>query len=157
MAEAGIHADAPGRGWRHRLFAAGFSAITATRADRWLAPIAQGAGVVLTLHHVRPAQPRGFSPNRFLEITPEFLETTIAATRSAGFEFVAIDALCERLAGRARGKPFAVLTFDDGYRDNLEHAWPILRRAGVPWTVYVVPDFLDGNGRLWWIELERAI
>jgi peptidoglycan/xylan/chitin deacetylase (PgdA/CDA1 family) len=157
MDEVKGHADAPPRDWRHKVFAAGFSAIAATRADRWLAPIAQGAGVILTLHHVRPAQPRGFAPNRFLEITPEFLDTMIAATRRAGFDFVAMDDVCERLATPSRRKPFAVLTFDDGYRDNLEHAWPILRRNDVPWTVYVVPDFLDGTGRLWWIELERVI
>lgn len=149
--------DAPKRDWRHKLFAAGFSAIAATRADRWLAPFAQGAGVILTLHHVRPAQPGSFSPNRFLEITPAFLETVITSTRRAGFEFIGMNESLERLANPSRRRPFAVLTFDDGYRDNLEHAWPILRRNRVPWTVYVVPDYLDGSGRLWWIELERAI
>jgi peptidoglycan/xylan/chitin deacetylase (PgdA/CDA1 family) len=157
MVEGKVHGDTPPRDWRHKVFAAGFSAIAATGADRWLAPIAQGAGVILTLHHVRPEQPRAFSPNRFLEVTPEFLEATIATTRRAGFEFIAMEDVCERLTGPSRGKPFAVMTFDDGYRDNLEHAWPILRRKGVPWTVYVVPDFLNGTGRLWWIELERAI
>jgi peptidoglycan/xylan/chitin deacetylase (PgdA/CDA1 family) len=157
MAQATLRADAPTRDWRHRIFAAGFSAIAATRADRWLAPFAQGAGVILTLHHVRPAQRRSFSPNGFLEITPEFLETMIATTRRAGFEFIGIDEVPERLISPARRRPFAVLTFDDGYRDNLEHAWPILRRNEVPWTVYVVPDFLNGSGRLWWVELEQAI
>src|SRR5262249_25193940 len=49
------------------------------------------------------------------------------------------------------------MTFDDGYRDNLEHAWPVLRRHRAPWTLFVTTDFVDGHGRLWWLELEEAI
>lgn len=142
---------------RHTLFDAGFSVIAATRADHWLRPVAQGKGVILTLHHVRPWNERAFAPNRFLEITPGFLEETIAAVLRAGFEFVPIDDVPERLCETRRRPPFAVLTFDDGYRDNLQYAWPILQRGKIPWTIYVVPEFLDGNGILWWIELERLV
>jgi|GEM_PF-4266152 len=36
-----------------------------------------------------------------------------------------------------------VLTFDDGYRDVFEHAWPVLREAGVPFTVFLTTGFVD--------------
>ncbi|KMO20307.1 polysaccharide deacetylase family protein [Methylobacterium platani] len=142
---------------RHRLFHAGFAAIAATGADRWLAPLARGCGVILTFHHVRPdAPPPGaYAPNRLLSITPAFLDRTLAALRARGFSVVPLSELPRRLG--AGGPPFAVLTFDDGYRDNLEHAVPVLRRHGAPWTLYVTHDFATGTGRLWWIELERAI
>ena len=141
---------------RHDLIRAGFAAIAASRADRWLAPVARGAGVILTFHHVRPeAGRRGFAPNRLLSITPDFLDRTIALVRAKGFEIVPLDAVPDRLA--TGGRPFAAMTFDDGYRDNLVHAAPVLRRHGTPWTLFVTSDFAEGRGRLWWIELEEAV
>lgn len=141
---------------RHRLFEAGFRTIAATGADRWLAPLARGRGVILTFHHVRPEAPGAYAPNRLLAITPAFLDHVLTTLRRRGFAVIGLDAVPDRLAGTA-GAPFAVLTFDDGYRDNVEHAAPILRRHGVPWTLFVTSDFAGGRGRLWWLELERAI
>jgi peptidoglycan/xylan/chitin deacetylase (PgdA/CDA1 family) len=42
------------------------------------------------------------------------------------------------------------LTFDDGYRDQLELAAPILARLGLPATFFLVPGLLDGTARPWW-------
>ncbi|MCC5976571.1 MAG: polysaccharide deacetylase family protein [Salinarimonas sp.] len=134
----------------------GLRAIDWSRADIWLAPVARGDGVILMFHHVRPATFGAFAPNRLLEITPEFFETVLQMVQSAGFEFIGLDALPERLA-KGGSRPFAVLTFDDGYRDNAEHALPILRRHGAPATFYITTGFADGHGRLWWLELEEAI
>jgi peptidoglycan/xylan/chitin deacetylase (PgdA/CDA1 family) len=52
---------------------------------------------------------------------------------------------------------FVCLTFDDGYRDNLQHAWPILKEAGVPFAIYVPTSFPDRLGELWWLVLEAVI
>lgn len=142
---------------RHRLFDAAFRAIAVTAADRWLAPVAQGLGVILTFHHVHPDQPAPYAPNRLLTITPDFLDQVLAHLRVRGFSVIGLDAVPERLAQGGEGGPFAVLTFDDGYRDNVEHALPVLHRHGAPWTLFVTSDFAEGQGRLWWIELERAI
>ena len=144
-------------GWRSWCFAAGFAAIETTRADRWLRWAAQGPGVILTLHRVRPWREKSFAPNRFLEITPEFLGRVISLLRQDGFDVVPLDEVPARLESKRRRRPFAVITFDDGYRDNLEHAWPILKRHGAPWTVFIAPDFVEGRGRLWWLELEESI
>jgi peptidoglycan/xylan/chitin deacetylase (PgdA/CDA1 family) len=47
--------------------------------------------------------------------------------------------------------PLAVaLTFDDGYRDQLELAAPMLARLGLPATFFLVPGLLDGAARPWW-------
>jgi peptidoglycan/xylan/chitin deacetylase (PgdA/CDA1 family) len=144
-------------GLRQQLYAAAFQVIAATGADRWLRPAARGSGVILMFHHVRPAPPRDFAPNRLLEITPEFLDVTLAMLHSTGFDLIAMDDLPSRLQDGRDARPFAVLTFDDGYRDNVEHALPVLRRRAAPWTLFVTTDFADGKGRLWWLELERAV
>ncbi|AWN37958.1 polysaccharide deacetylase family protein [Methylobacterium radiodurans] len=142
---------------RHRLFEAGFRAVAATGADRWLAPVARGRGLILTFHHVRPEPPAAFAPNRLLAITPDFLDLTLGMLRARGFALCTLDEIPERLAQREAGPPFCALTFDDGYRDNAVHAAPVLARHGAPWTLFVASDFAGGEGRLWWVELERAV
>ncbi|MGB7178769.1 MAG: polysaccharide deacetylase family protein, partial [Xanthobacteraceae bacterium] len=47
--------------------------------------------------------------------------------------------------------------FDDGYRDTLQWAYPILKEAHVPFAVYVPTSFPDRLGELWWLVLEAVI
>lgn len=142
---------------RHHAFSAVFKAIAATGADRWGRGLAQGAGVILTLHHVRPQGPGGFRPNGLLEITPDFLDRALTLIRAEGYDLVSLDEALARLAAPRKGRFFVALTFDDGYRDNVEHAWPVLAKHGAPWTLFVTPGFADRTARLWWLELEEAI
>lgn len=142
---------------RHKAIAAAFKLMAATGADRWSRGFAQGAGVILTLHQVRPRQARGFAPNALLEIATEFLDTTLGLVRAEGYDIVSLDEALLRLQSPKRGRFFVALTFDDGYRDNVEHAWPVLAKHGAPWTLFVTPGFADRTARLWWIELEEAI
>lgn len=50
----------------------------------------------------------------------------------------------------------AAITFDDGYRDNLEVAAPLLREAGLPATFFVATGFLDG-GVMWNDRIIEAV
>jgi peptidoglycan/xylan/chitin deacetylase (PgdA/CDA1 family) len=142
---------------RHKAFSAAFAAIAATGADRWGRGLAQGLGVILTLHHVRPARAEGFQPNGLLEITPDFLDMVLGLIRAEGYDILPMDMVPARLADPRPDRFFVVLSFDDGYRDNLDHAWPILARHQAPWTLYVTPGFAERTARLWWRELEEAI
>lgn len=124
---------------------------------RLLAPVARGSGVIFTLHNVREGEPEAFSPNRILAVTPAFLEAAIDETIAAGYDIVSLDAAADRLASGARGRPFACFTFDDGYRDNRELAYPIFKRRQLPFAIYIPTNYPDGTGDLWWVSLEGAI
>jgi peptidoglycan/xylan/chitin deacetylase (PgdA/CDA1 family) len=49
------------------------------------------------------------------------------------------------------------LTFDDGYRDNLENAVPALVELGLPATFFLTTQALEGGTEYWWDALERAL
>lgn len=46
-----------------------------------------------------------------------------------------------------------MITFDDGYRDNYELAFPVLKAAGVGATFFVTTRFLDEGALAWWDEI----
>lgn len=66
----------------------------------------------------------------------------------------ALDAL---YAGETLPRRAVCLTFDDGYRDNLDLAVPLLRRYGLPATFFLVPAFLDQARGAWWETLGWAL
>jgi peptidoglycan/xylan/chitin deacetylase (PgdA/CDA1 family) len=133
------------------------SALHYSGADSMIAPLTRGIGAVLMLHHVQPEKPNAFEPNRILRVTPDFLEQVITQVADSGFEIVSLDEAHFRLIEGDYGKPFICFTFDDGYRDILEYAYPIFKRHGLPFAVYVPTEYADGNGDLWWLALEKVI
>ena len=144
---------------RDGLIGAGFSLLGRTGLHRVAAPAFRGLGGILMMHRVRPYSSRAFEPNRLLEISPEFLDAVLVRLRRAGYRLLSLDAAINevRSGGRTDRAPFAVLTFDDGYRDQLWHAVPVLTRHEAPFTFYVTPGFMERRARLWWIELEEAV
>jgi peptidoglycan/xylan/chitin deacetylase (PgdA/CDA1 family) len=140
-----------------KLLKAALSALHYTGADGLLSHFTSGNGVIFMLHSVTPGAPQDFEPNRILKITPQFLEAVILQVREAGFDIIAMDDVPERLKSGGAARPFAVFTLDDGYKDNRDHAYPVFKRLGVPFTIYVATDFADGKGDLWWLTLEEAI
>jgi len=143
--------------FRNNVIRAGLGALYFSGAYYLLRPIFSGVGAIFMLHHVRPARDAEFAPNRHLEVTPDFLRAMLAHLQSRDIEIVGIDELHQRLTMRNFSRRFACLTFDDGYRDNRDHALPVMREFNAPFTVFVASDFAEGKGRLWWIALERVI
>jgi len=70
--------------------------------------------------------------------------------------------LGETIAGLAAGtmtprRRMVSITFDDGYRDNLTEALPVLQRQRLPFTVFVTTGGLEANEPFWWDRIGAAI
>lgn len=142
---------------KRAIIRSGLEALYFSGAHRFMRPVLGGVGAILMLHHVRPARLDGFQPNRLLEITPDFLEHVVGRLARMKVDFVSLDEVYRRLSERDFRRRFVAFTFDDGYRDNKDYAYPILKRHGIPFAVYVPTSFPDRLGELWWAALEAVI
>lgn len=143
--------------FRNNVIRAGLGALYFTGAHYLLRPIFSGVGAIFTLHHVRPCRDAEFQPNRHLEVAPDFLRAMLAHLRSRGIDIITMDEVHQRLIEHNFSRRFACFTLDDGYRDTRDFALPVMREFDAPLAVYVVSDFAQGTGRLWWIALETVV
>jgi peptidoglycan/xylan/chitin deacetylase (PgdA/CDA1 family) len=136
---------------------AGLETLYFSGMHHWLRPLLGGVGSILTLHHVRPARPEGFQPNRLLEVTPDFLEGLVHRLARARIDVVSLDEMHRRFIEGNFRRRFVCLTFDDGYKDFLRWAYPVLRKYKLPFAMYIATSFPDRLGELWWVALEAVI
>ncbi|UGY17341.1 polysaccharide deacetylase family protein [Bradyrhizobium septentrionale] len=87
--------------------------------------------------------------------SPDFLEYSLKWLRQEGWEIVSLDTCLEQLAADTQPHRYAVLTFDDGYRDNVATALPILERHNAPFTVYVPTGAVTRTLQPWWLGLRE--
>lgn len=119
---------------------------------------AQGLLYVLTYHRVdEPGRDPDLDPH-LISATPREFERQVSMLSEA-CRVVGTDDVLRALDGGAPLPARAVLvTFDDGYEDFETYAWPILRRHGVPATLFVPTDYpAPGAPEFWWDRLHRAI
>ena len=66
------------------------------------------------------------------------------------FHVISMGELLDKLENSYPFNRELVITFDDGYRDNYEHAAPVLRAMGLPATFFVVSEFIGSDIVPWW-------
>jgi peptidoglycan/xylan/chitin deacetylase (PgdA/CDA1 family) len=120
-------------------------------------PMVGGTGVILTLHHVRPPRPDAFQPNRLLEVSPDFFEHMLCRLASSGLDVISLDEMRRRLLAGDTDRRFVCITFDDGYKDIKQWAYPLLKKHALPFALYIPTSFPDQLGELWWLALEAVI
>jgi peptidoglycan/xylan/chitin deacetylase (PgdA/CDA1 family) len=147
----------PLSGLKKTVIRAGLETLYFSGAHALLQPFLGGVGAILTLHHVRPARPDAFQPNQLLEVTPRFLEKVVRKLRRARLDLISLDEMHRRLTERDFKRRFVCVTIDDGYRDTLQYAYPILKQNEIPFTVYIPTSFPDRLGELWWLALEAVV
>ena len=83
-----------------------------------------------------------------LAVTPDAFRRQMDAIAETGHRVVDLYEIDDLQLGP--GEAAYALTFDDGYRDVLENALPVMREHGFPSTVFVVPGAIAGETAFSW-------
>ncbi len=111
-----------------------------------------GSAVILLYHRVaEPAE-----DPQLLCVTPRNFSEQMSVLRKFGKPLPLTELVT---LGRDRNLPQQgiVVTFDDGYADNLHNAKPALARYEIPATVFVTAGQVGSTEEYWWDELERLL
>jgi peptidoglycan/xylan/chitin deacetylase (PgdA/CDA1 family) len=66
------------------------------------------------------------------------------------------EAIVERARQPRGARPAVLVTFDDGYRDYHDLAYPVLKALRIPAVVFLATSFMDAGGMLWTDEVQLA-
>jgi peptidoglycan/xylan/chitin deacetylase (PgdA/CDA1 family) len=73
------------------------------------------------------------------------------------FEIISLSEAVERMRSGAIKRPTAVITFDDGYQNNFDVAFPILLRERIPATIFLATGLINTNDTVWYCRLNIAL
>ena len=106
--------------------------------------------LVLTYHRVLPRDhPARDTEQPGMLVTPELLAMHFEVLRRHFTPVHLDDWLRSAKAGDPPPGRSLAITFDDGWRDNYDHAFPVLKAARMPATIFVVTDMVGSNYRFW--------
>ncbi|WP_406610360.1 polysaccharide deacetylase family protein [Agarivorans sp. JK6] len=107
---------------------------------------------VFNYHRIGDARFSEFDPNVF-SCTAEQFEQHLLFYKQE-FEVLDEAALIALLdSGEAITKPYALITFDDGYIDSYQYAFPLLTKHQLSAVFFVVTEYTNGGIFAWWDEV----
>lgn len=106
--------------------------------DEALAPEETAEVPILMYHSIADEGPAELAPYR---IAPAAFAAQLEYLKDHGYRSISLKEWGEAISERRRlpGRPI-VISFDDGYRNFLDNAWPLLERTGFTATMFVVTD-----------------
>jgi peptidoglycan/xylan/chitin deacetylase (PgdA/CDA1 family) len=112
----------------------------------------------LMYHRVLPrSHPATESEQAGMWVTPETLRMHASVVKEF-FEPVFLDDwLDSARRGEALPARAVAFTFDDGWRDNFDFAFPMLRECGIPATIFLVTGHVGGQYLFWPTRLARLL
>lgn len=104
--------------------------------------------VVLVYHRVAHLA----SDPLFLAVRPETFESHVRALKER-FEIVSAQELNSRVKNHALKGDELVITFDDGYKDNLTAALPVAEKYQIPITIFITTGIFDSGSPFSWDDI----
>jgi len=113
---------------------------------------------ILMYHHISVPPAGADAIRRDLSVAPELFASHLEALAKGGYETITLRQLVDHLTrGLVLPDKPVVITVDDGYSDNYENGFPLLREANAVAAFFVITDFLneERSGYMTWDQLRQ--
>lgn len=115
--------------------------------------------LILTYHRILPTDaPERAAEQPGMVTSPQALDKHIRLVKKLGAEPIHLNEWLER---NKQGQPLPRLavafTFDDGWRDNYQHAHPLLKAQNAPATIFLVTRMIDTDKTFWPEQVLRIL
>ena len=105
----------------------------------------KSAAVIVLLYHRFEEHPR---KNDTLAITPEEFDKEMGELKEDGFTVIPMQQFIAWRHGEQNiPAKSAIITIDDGYLSGYDTAWPILKKYGYPFTMFIYVDYIGSGGK----------
>lgn len=108
--------------------------------------------IILMYHRVADADSDPWS----LCVTPKHFAEQLEVLQKYG-NLLSLQELNQKIRAGKNIHRSIVITFDDGYADNLYNAKPLLEKYNIPATVFITTGDIDQKHEFWWDELDRLL
>ena len=117
-----------------------------------------GRGSILTFHRIGEVAPSHSYWSQRFSILPAYFTRLIGILITREYDFVSMNEVRRRLTEESpSGRKFVCLSFDDGYRDNYDVAFPICASYRIPMVIHVTTGFARRTDPMWWLGLEQIL
>jgi peptidoglycan/xylan/chitin deacetylase (PgdA/CDA1 family) len=125
--------------------------------NRLLARLARRPGLLVLNYHRIGDGEQPFDDGLFSATADDFRDHVLYIRDH--FDLLSVDSLLQASEpGRiALDRPSALITFDDGYRDNYDVAFPILREIGAPAVFFIAAGYIDKRRLTWWDRIAYIV
>ncbi len=91
----------------------------------------------------------------YLEMDVQVFERHIRHL-SKNYKIIPVDEFVDRFLNKKSVGGYVSLTFDDGFKDNYTHAFPVLRKYNAPATVFLITDCIEKGKAPWFLHFRHA-
>ena len=107
---------------------------------------------IFTYHRIFPDA----KDNKYLGLQHEVFERHIRFIKR-NFKIVSLADGLEALYSNDSKGVYAAINFDDGYMDNYLYAYPVLKKYGIPATIFLTTDFIGKDHVFWWDRIFNMV
>lgn len=97
----------------------------------------------------------GNSAGSKLSVSPASFDRQMEFLRKNSYNIVSLEKMAEYIRGKRVPFKTIAVTFDDGYYNNYEYAYPVLKKYSIPATIFVIIKHVGDPGWLGWNEIKE--